>query len=127
MGDDKTQSREMKYALENGDDDFRTYAVQWNASYIEWTLDDKQTFHKNLTELLSSYKVSHNPFSKNFHLAMTVTVGGGSFNDPSQDVMENDTLNWECPMLIMDHVRIYQWIENGSDISNDALNDTARS
>ena len=97
--------RERAFQLENGAvNDFHTYSVQWNDTFMEWMFDNNTTVSYNVTDVLAQYGVTKNPFSGHFRLEMTLSVGGKGFLSPSVDVVESDAQNWDCPLLIVDFV-----------------------
>ena len=95
--------------------EFHTYSVQWDDTYIEWMFDGIKTFEVNLTDVLAPYK-PYNPFTKEFRLGMSVIVGG-EFFDPASDEydLEDGVQEWNCSLLLIDYARVYSWVENGSN------------
>jgi beta-glucanase (GH16 family) len=96
--------------------DFHTYSIEWNESEIKWFFDDINHLTINMNRILSSkYSRVGEPFDKGFKLVIHLGVGGNTGNHfffPNQVLSPEDVINWKCPLLVIDYVRIYKW-ENG--------------
>ena len=118
MGDDFiARVNDSKVLINSSLNEFHTYSVQWSETYIQWMFDGIQTWALNLTEVLAPLR-PYNPFTKPVWLSITLGVGGGFFGDPPDpEDLEDDVQNWNCSLLIIDYVRVYRWVEKGSNIS----------
>lgn len=76
--------------------DFHTYSVQWNESYVEWGFDGIQEGNYSLVDI-------------GFPLGVELGVGGKGFMNtvPNEDVMENVAQSWNCSLLMIDYEHFF--------------------
>jgi beta-glucanase (GH16 family) len=88
------------YTLPSGtfNDDFHTFALEWDEHEIRWFIDDIQ--YQCNSHWISSGGPYPAPFDQPFHLLLNMAVGGNLAGDPDDSVFPQD--------LIVDYVRVYQ-------------------
>ncbi|XP_054165672.1 uncharacterized protein LOC128963199, partial [Oppia nitens] len=99
---------------------FHKYAIEWSETKIEWFFDDKTHNVIDINKRLSSnYNKKHQPFDVPYNLYIELTVGGTVFGD--QSLTLNDYNLWNCSALLIDYVKIYEWVDNFVDnnVDND--------
>ena len=102
--------------------EFHSYIVEWNESMVVWKFDQDTRLAINLTEELDGF---YNPFTKPFKLVITLGVGGKDFfTDTSID--EEVVRKWNCSALILDYIRVYRWVSDGSIVDGLDFNMTRR-
>ncbi|CAG2176749.1 unnamed protein product, partial [Oppiella nova] len=94
---------------------FHTYAVEWNETHIQWFFDDNKysgDFDINKT-LTTDYTKKGQPFDKAFKFTLSLGVGGDAdFMFPGMTLTESDYMSWKCSAIIIDYVRVYEWVDN---------------
>lgn len=73
---------------------FHTYAVDWTASSIEWSVDGRPFFRVDRTQLPAW------PFDQPFHLVLNLAIGGTLGGAPGD-------VDRQPHMFVIDHVRVY--------------------
>ncbi|CAG2167235.1 unnamed protein product [Oppiella nova] len=95
--------------------DFHTYAVEWNETHIQWFFDDNkysEDFDINKT-LTTDYTKNGQPFDKAFKFTLSLGVGGDAdYLFPGMTLTESDYMSWKCSAIIIDYVRVYEWVDN---------------
>ena len=88
--------------------EFRTYSVEWNSNMFIRKLDSWPIFNARHNGILLEMK--------NLQFRMYLVVGGNRFD---QVAFKNKTIfNWQCPSLIIDYIRLYEWNENALASNN---------
>lgn len=96
----------------NAAEAFHTYAVEWSADAITWSVDG-ETYMTRKKEEWSSEAAKDDPsapFNSPFHLILNVAVDGGFFQgtDQKADLLAPDAF----PQVFeIDYVRVHQWAE----------------
>ncbi len=92
------RSSGASYSLNTGifQDDFHTFAVEWEASVLRWYVDD----YLYSTKIRSVVGGSRWPFDHDFHLLLNLAVGGNWPGAPDGSTMFPQTME-------VDYVRIY--------------------
>ncbi|CAG2168123.1 unnamed protein product [Oppiella nova] len=95
--------------------EFHTYAVEWNETHIQWFFGDNkhsEDFDINKT-LTTNYTKKGQPFDKAFKLTLSLGVGGDAdYLFPGMSLTERDYMSWKCSAIIIDYVRVYEWVDN---------------
>ncbi len=86
------------YALSGEDfsQKFHVFSIVWDATKIEWYVDDQKFFTGNKTDVNGNY-----PFDNNFFFLLNVAVGGAWPGNP-------DATTVFPQRMIVDYVRVYQ-------------------
>jgi len=90
-----------QYKLEEGSfaDDFHVFSIVWKPGKIDWLIDGKR--YQTQTKWSTSGADFPAPFDQEFHLLLTVAVGGNFLGSPDA------TTEFPCQMQV-DYVRVYQ-------------------
>jgi len=95
--------------------DFHSYGVEWNETHIQWFFDDQdQLQNLDINRTLSdAYERKGQPFDRPFKLQLELGVGGDAdYLFPGQTLTDNDYKSWKCSALIIDYIRVYQWVDS---------------
>ncbi|CAG2119194.1 unnamed protein product, partial [Medioppia subpectinata] len=97
---------------------FHSYTIEWSEWAVDWFLDDSHYL---------SYNTSKQPFDRPFRLGLTLAVGADETVFPDQSLSYKDYRRWNCSALIVDYVRVYQWVTDGQNVGKSLhSNHTAR-
>ena len=96
---------------------FHTYSFTWNETDMTWLFDDQQNFHVNLTKTFDNL---YKPFDDPFKLVLNLIIGGRNFDLNNWTLQ--DIINWNCSLLIIDYVRVYQFSEHSNETDVFPLN-----
>ncbi|CAG2168124.1 unnamed protein product [Oppiella nova] len=94
---------------------FHTYAVEWNETHIQWFFDhNKYSGDLDINKTLTTdYTKKGQPFDKAFKLTLSLSVGGDAvYLFPGMTLTESDYMSWKCSAIIIDYVRVYEWVDN---------------
>ena len=97
---------------------FHSYILEWNQTAIIWKLNEIQRLSINLTKYFANID---NPFINPFKIVITLGVGGQFFSG-QDSLSEEDISDWPCSLLVLDYVRIYDWIEGNKEIEENYFN-----
>lgn len=101
--------------LQNPQDDFQTYALEWEAGELRWFVNGKH-YQTQTSEGWYNYvwggqeggfapAPGHAPFDQDFHIILNLAVGGDWPGEPDR--------GWEAPReMLVDYVRVYECAEN---------------
>ena len=78
------------------DNQFHTYSVEWNASFIGWFMDGVQYMQGNIAANINNTNAFHRPF----FILLNLAVGGTWPGSPDATTLFPDT-------LFVDYVRVY--------------------
>ena len=114
------QNKRKKYIIKKANisiehAQFQTYIFDWTKSEIVWTLNKRVLAKFNITEQLRD---DYNPFNNTFKLRINLS------KDPSH-YRKYD--KWNCSLLILDYVRIYEIVQienNERNVMEQILNDS---
>lgn len=84
--------------INDAQDVFRNYSIEWTRDYIDWYVDDKKYF--SFTNINSSKDTY--PFMSNFHLLLNIAIGGSWGGQKGID----DTIFPQ--RMEIEYVRVYQ-------------------
>ncbi len=91
-----------RYYLEDGrfDNEFHTFAVEWEAGVIRWYIDEieYQTVYPSLVD-------GEWVFNHAFYIILNVAVGGNYVGPPDESTVFPQT-------MLIDYVRVYSWGQN---------------
>jgi len=79
-------------------DDFHTFAVEWNASQVQFFVDDKLHYLVTQSDAL---RYGNWVFDQSFFLILNLAVGGTFDGDPKSDAILPAT-------MLVDYVRVYK-------------------
>ncbi|XP_054165682.1 pyrethroid hydrolase Ces2a-like [Oppia nitens] len=88
--------------------DFHTYALDWTPHEFKWLIDG---IPRHTISINKSFNDNNNKTDESFgrplHLLFYIQVNqkSGNFSD---DIYRQ----WNCSALIVDYVRVYQWVDN---------------
>ncbi len=112
-------SQSAAYQLNSGafNDDFHTFAIEWEAGVIRWYVDD----YLFLTKVTSDLAPFTWPFDKRFHFLLNLAVGGNWPGNPNGGTTFPQTME-------IDYVRVYNGkfphITGKRKVANQAQNET---
>lgn len=117
---DKANADHVYREVEMDDlNEFHTYSLRWNDSLAQFSFD------QNLTEPFSNHL---NRINTPFQIVLMIGVGGDHFKEPTN----SKHLNWICPALIVDYIRVFDKVNQTGDLpkcqfreplSNDVIED----
>ncbi|MEM9549105.1 MAG: family 16 glycosylhydrolase [Bacteroidota bacterium] len=89
---------QASYHLNEGDfnDDFHTYAVEWEEGEIRWLIDD----HLYSTKTPKDIGSLQWPFDQNFHIVLNIAIGGSWPGNPDETTQFPQTMELE-------YIRVY--------------------
>ncbi|KAI9007813.1 concanavalin A-like lectin/glucanase domain-containing protein [Hyaloraphidium curvatum] len=97
---------------------FFVYGLDWNASHLIWTIDEKVMYQWNYAKYLNEDEMR--PFQDGFHINLDTKVGGRMFGPgygrtkPTYEELGFDADTWTATEI--DYVRLYQPVDRHSFI-----------
>ena len=107
--------------IENANlNDFHTYALVVNETHIQWLFDGHNYMSINDVKKLKLY-------DKPFTLYVLLDVHGNKTLTSKDILLPYDEIKrWNCPALIIDYIRVYEWTDSPVDVYPDTNRNVSR-